>query len=78
MPESTITTKGQTTLPKEIRGALKLSTGDRIRYIVLDSGTVQLLRVGSAMRLNGMLSSTCQSPVTLEEMDRAIAKCATE
>lgn len=78
MQESTITVKGQTTLPKDIRGALNLSPGDRIRYILLDGGEVRILRVGSARRLKGILADAAQSAVSLEEMDEAIAKGASE
>ena len=76
MRESTVTVKGQTTLPKDIRSALNLSPGDRIRYILLDGGEVRILRVGSARRLKGVLADACRSPVSLEEMDDAIAEGA--
>ena len=36
MQESTITTKGQTTLPRTVRTALGLAPGDRVRYVILD------------------------------------------
>ena len=78
MRESTITIKGQTTLPKDIRGALNLSPGDQIRYVLLDGGEIRILRVGSIKRLEGVLSRAGQSRVSLEEMDEAIAKGATE
>ena len=78
MQESTLTVKGQTTLPKDIRGALNLSAGDRIRYVLLDGGEVRILRVGSARRLKGILAGACQSPVSLEQMDDAIASGAAE
>lgn len=78
MQESTVTIKGQTTLPKDIRGALNLSAGDRIRYVLLDGGEVRILRVRSARRLKGVLADACQSPVTLEQMDDAIAGGASE
>jgi len=78
MQESTVTVKGQTTLPRDIRGALNLSAGDRIRYVLLDGGEVRILRVGSARRLKGVLSDACQSPVSLEQMDNAIADGAAE
>lgn len=34
MPTSTLTSKGQTTVPKEIREALNLETGDRLSWEV--------------------------------------------
>ncbi len=38
MAQTTITSKGQVTIPKKIRKALKLETGDKIEVIVVDKG----------------------------------------
>ena len=71
MPESRITTKGQTTLPKAVREALGVQPGDRVRYIVLD-GEVCIRAVRPVQRLFGVLA--CDGPpVTLDDMQRAIA-----
>ena len=78
MLESTLTIKGQTTLPKVIRDGLNLSAGDRVRYVMLDDGQVRLLKVGSVQRLAGLLSDADREIVSLEDMDAAIAKGATE
>ncbi len=78
MQESTVTVKGQTTLPKGVRVALNLSAGDRIRYIMLDGGEVRLLRVGSVRRLRGLLADSQRTAVSLDEMDEAIAAGACE
>ena len=37
MPISTITSKGQTTVPKEVRDALDLETGSKLRWEVRGS-----------------------------------------
>jgi antitoxin PrlF len=37
---STLTSKGQTTIPKDIRDALGLKTSDEINYTLLTDGTV--------------------------------------
>ena len=78
MLESTLTIKGQTTLPKDIREGLNLSAGDRIRYVMLDDGQVRLLKVGSVQRLAGILVNKDRGVVSLEDMDAAIAEVATE
>ncbi len=78
MLESTLTIKGQTTLPKDIREGLNLSAGDRIRYVMLDDGQVRLLKVGSVQRLAGILVNKDRGVVSLEDMDAAIAEGATE
>lgn len=78
MQESTVTVKGQTTLPKDIRQALSLAPGDRVRYFILDGGEVRLLRSQSVMRLGGLLKGRSDRAVSLEEMDEAIAQGARE
>lgn len=76
MLESTITKKGQTTLPKAVRTALGLQAGDRVRYI-LSGGQVRLLPVRPISRLFGVLRHE-GSTVSLEEMEQAIADGATD
>jgi len=36
MPTSTLTTKGQTTVPKEVRDALALEAGDKLSWQIHD------------------------------------------
>jgi antitoxin PrlF len=43
LPASTVTSKGQTTIPGEIRRHLKLKTGDRLEFIIEDDGKVVLV-----------------------------------
>lgn len=73
MSESTITIKGQTTLPKTVRQALALAPGDRLRYVILDDGQVRLLRTRPVAELAGALRREGQGPVSLDAMDEAIA-----
>lgn len=70
MYESTVTAKGQTTLPKDVRDLLGLGPGDRIRYLVTGD-TVRILRPRKAMSLCGVLKHE-GPPVTLEAMDAAV------
>ncbi len=77
MQESKITTKGQTTLPKDVRVALHLKPGDTLRYLLLD-GEVRILRARPVSEMEGMLYRPDQKPVTLDEMEEAIAAGATE
>ena len=70
MYESTVTAKGQTTLPKDVRDLLGLEPGDRIRYLVTGD-SVRILRPRKAMSLCGALKR--EGPVvSLEAMDAAI------
>ena len=40
MPSTTLTSKGQVTIPKAVRDELGLKEGDRIAFRVLEDGTV--------------------------------------
>ena len=74
MIESAITSKGQTTLPKAVREALSVRAGDRVRYVILE-GEVRIMPVRPVNRLFGVLEHH-GPPVTLEDMDSAIAEGA--
>ena len=71
MFESTIGTKGRTTLPKPVREALGVGPGDRVRYLIL-GGEVRIIPMRPLARLFGMLKYE-GPPKTLEEMERAVA-----
>lgn len=75
--ESVITAKGQTTIPKAIREHLHLKPGQRVKYFVHPDGTVVLLPTVPVTALRGIVPAP-DRPVTLEEMDDAIAAGAIE
>jgi AbrB family looped-hinge helix DNA binding protein len=70
--ESTVTAKGQTTLPRAVRAALDLGPGDRVRYVMLGN-EVRLVKVRPAAELAGLLARPGRAPVDLGEMDEAEA-----
>ena len=76
MFESSITIKGQTTLPKAIRDSLEVKAGDRVRYVIVDEG-VLIMPVRPTSRLFRSLKHDGPA-VSLEEMDRATAEGAIE
>ena len=76
MLESSVTKKGQITLPTPVRDTLGVQAGDRVRYVVLD-GEVRILPVRPIRRLFGALKHD-GPPVTVEEMERAVADTASE
>ena len=56
MPHSTVTSKGQTTIPGKIRKALRIRPGDRLEYVV--EGDQATIRVHPGTRaLKGALAS---------------------
>ena len=74
--ESTIDARGRTTIPKAIREALDLRGGDRVSFVV--AGREACIRpLRSVARLRGVVEHA-GSTLSLEEMDRAIAKGACE
>jgi antitoxin PrlF len=78
MFESTMTTKGQTTVPKEIRKQLNLKPGDKVLWYLEDGRIVLRAKNRSIRELAGMLRRPGQRPISLEEMDEAMAQAAAE
>lgn len=75
MPSATVTSKGQVTIPKEIRRALKVGAGDRLDFVVEGPGRV-VVRPGAAdiEDLKGLLHRPGMKAVSLDEMEAAIAR----
>jgi antitoxin PrlF len=69
--ESSITAKGQATIPKAIRDHLRLKPGDRVKFFVHPDGSVVLLPKIPASALRGIVKPRRQRPVTIEEMSAA-------
>jgi AbrB family looped-hinge helix DNA binding protein len=75
MPASTLTSKGRITVPKAIREHLKLRTGHRVDFHVDRKGQVILQPLHRNVReLRGTVRSPHKRPVTIEEMNEAIAR----
>jgi len=73
MPSSTITAKGQTTIPKAIRERLGVDVGDRVDFVVRADGTIVLEpAVQSIGALKGLLAVKGQRPVSVQAMRQAI------
>jgi AbrB family looped-hinge helix DNA binding protein len=70
--ESTITAKGQATIPKAIREHLRLKPGDRIKFFVHPDGSVVLLPKLPASALRGIVRPR-RRLVTIDEMSAAAA-----
>ncbi len=72
MAGSTITSKGQATIPKVVRDRLKLRPGDRVEFIVEEDGRVVLVPATRRLAdLYGVLPRPAH-PVSLDEMEAAI------
>lgn len=74
MSTSTITSKGQTTIPQDIRNYLSLHTGDQIEFIIEPEGHVVLVPLTSHVReLKGMLPKP-KKKVSIEQMNKIISE----
>jgi AbrB family looped-hinge helix DNA binding protein len=75
--KATITSKGQVTIPKDIRDFLKIGPGDQIDFVIGDKGDIYISpRTYDFRSLKGMFYKKGRKAATLEEMDEAIQKGA--
>lgn len=71
MATATITSKGQVTIPKDVRDALGLRQGDRVEFSVEEDGTIRIRRkTRSLLDLVGILKTDRKA--TLQEIEEAI------
>ncbi len=69
--EATLTSKGQTTIPKEIRDSLRMKTGDRMTFTLMPDATVVMrLKSKSLSELAGTLRKKGRKPVPVEQLSR--------
>jgi antitoxin PrlF len=74
--EATVTSKGQITLPKEVRERLGLHAGGKVRFTAEHGDRIVVTRGGARLSdLFGILGKPPRS-ATLEEMDKAVREGA--
>lgn len=79
MALATLTSKGQVTIPSEIRRRMGLKAGDKLDFRVDDDGrlTVRLTSETTYRRLVGLLSHRARErPASVNEMRRAVRERA--
>lgn len=73
---TTLTSKGQLTLPASVRRKLKLRPGDKLDCVVRDDGRIEMIPMQRSIRdLRGILPRPTRR-VSLKEMDDAIRRGA--
>jgi AbrB family looped-hinge helix DNA binding protein len=73
MAVSTVTSKGQITLPKEVREHLHIGEGDRVDFHIEDDGSVRLTPVSGSVRdLYGCLRRTDVPSPSLDDLEEAL------
>lgn len=76
--ESKLTTKGQTTIPLEVREFLKVGAGDRLGYEFVDGKVVLVPKNRSALDFAGVLHAPDREPVSIETMNEALEEAVSE
>jgi len=72
----TLSSKGQVTLPAAARRRLGLRAGSRLEVVVKGDDRLEMIRVGGSLRdLKGLLPKPPR-PLSLAEMDEAVAEGA--
>jgi AbrB family looped-hinge helix DNA binding protein len=70
MFESTITVKGQTTVPQPIRDALQVQPGTKLQWTLMPDGTIIVrAKTKSLLDLAGMLKAPKGKKVRIEDMN---------
>ena len=73
MATATLTSKGQITIPVQVRAALGLNTGDRVEFVEMEEGKFAIIAVSKTVSdLKGLIRKPA-NPVSIEEMNLAIA-----
>jgi antitoxin PrlF len=69
--DATLTSKGQTTIPKEIRDGLGMQPGDRMTFTLMPDRTVVMrVKTKSVMDLAGRLRRKGRRPVAISRLSR--------
>jgi antitoxin PrlF len=72
MSAATLTTKGQITLPKQVRDTLGLDVGDRIDFVMQPDGHYAVVPIKASIKsLKGCIPKPGK-PVSVDEMNAAI------
>jgi AbrB family looped-hinge helix DNA binding protein len=73
MTTATVTTKGQITIPADIRRALKVEAGDRVDFVEIEAGRFEFVAATRSVKeLKGMFGSA-RRKVSVDDMNRAVA-----
>jgi len=73
MALATLTNKGQVTVPKAIRTSLGIHSGDKLEFVITDTGEALLIPVTKRVdEVFGILHKPGRKPVSIEGMDAAI------
>lgn len=70
-----MTSKGQITIPVEVRTALGVDAGDRVEFIAIAPGRYEFVAATLPVTaLKGMFGNKARKTVSIEDMNAAIAR----
>ena len=74
MATAMITTKGQVTIPKNVRDTMHVETGDRIEFVQVSEDRYEIIAVTKDVeQLKGIVKSKNRQAVSIDEMNAAIS-----
>lgn len=74
MPYSTLTSKGQITIPKVVRDNLNLKTGDKLDFRI-ENGEIKIVPVSNSIEeVYGLLARKKQKKISIDDMNKKIKK----
>ena len=75
MSTATLTSKGQITIPAQVRAELGVNTGDRIEFVEIGEGQFAIVAATRSVKeLDGIFRDRVRKPVSIEEMNATIAR----
>lgn len=78
MSTATLTSKGQITIPADVRRELNVQTGDRVEFVQVEPGRFELVAATRSVRELKGLFGKAKRTVSIEEMNRVIAEQGTK
>jgi antitoxin PrlF len=76
MSESTISSKGQVTIPKAVRIRMRLKVGDRMRFVVEPDGSVRLTAATRDVSTLGDILPHPKRRATMDDIRSAVRRRA--
>ncbi len=74
MATATITSKGQVTIPKDVRTRLGIGAGDRVEFVEIQDGVFQIVAATQDIQVLKGIVPKPKKPVTIEDMNQAVSE----
>ena len=76
MSTATLSSKGQITIPADVRRVLNVQTGDRVEFVQVEPGRFELVAATQSVRDLKGLFGAARRTVSIADMNRTIAESA--